>query len=414
MSRSQMLKRSVAAAAGLTVLSSPGLAWARERGIRVAPPLKGSSVSMSELVAQAKKEKGLTTIALPPDWANYGEIISTFQKKYGIPINSTNPDGTSAQENQAVQSLKGDPRAPDVVDDGPAFAISGTVQGLFAKYFVTEFSTIPRAMKDTRGYWTGDYWGAISIGYNANIISTPPKTFADLLKPIYKGQVALNGSPLTAGSAVAGVFAAALANGGSLNDVGPGIDFFAKLKAAGNWIPVDASPQTVASGQTPIVIDWDYLNLAYGPEFPAAKWKTVLPSDGVYGAYYCQAINATAPHPWAARLWEEFLYSDQGQLLWLKGYSHPARFQDLSAAEGDPEGAAERAPAREHLREGQVREQRAADDREEPHRAAVARQDGGVGRRPTSHAGRSGRTRCPAGGASRSPGSERSRSSPTR
>jgi putative spermidine/putrescine transport system substrate-binding protein len=329
MSRSQMLKRSIAAAAGLTVFSTPGLAWARERGIRVAPPLKGKSISMKELIAQAKKEGHLTTIALPPDWANYGEIISTFQKKYGIPVNSTNPDDSSGQENQAVQSLKGDARAPDVVDDSPAFAISGTAQGLFAKYFNTNFSTIPRFMKDTRGYWTGDYYGVISIGYNANIITTPPKTFADLTKPIYKGQVAMNGSPLSAGSAIAGVFAAALANGGSLNDVGPGIDFFAKVKAAGNWIPVDASPQTVASGQTPIVIDWDYLNLAYGPEFPAAKWKTVLPSDGVYGSYYCQAINATAPHPWAARLWEEFLYSDQGQLLWLKGYSHPARFQDL-------------------------------------------------------------------------------------
>ncbi len=330
MSRSQMLKRSVAAATGLTVLASPGLAWARERGIRVTPPLKGRGFSMTELVAQAKKEGHLNTIALPPDWANYGEMISTFQKKYGISINNSNPDGSSAQENQAVQSLQGDPRAPDAVDDGPAFAISGTAQGLFGKYFVSEFSTIPRYMKDTRGYWTGDYYGAVSIGYNANIVKTPPKTFQDLLKPDYKGQVAMNGSPLTAGSAVAGVFAAALANGGSLNDITPGIDFFAKLKSAGNWLPVDSSPQTVASGQTPISIDWDYLNLAYVKEFPAANWKVTIPADGVYGSYYCQAINAHAPHPWSVRLWEEFLYSDQGQLIWLKGYSHPARFQDLA------------------------------------------------------------------------------------
>jgi putative spermidine/putrescine transport system substrate-binding protein len=331
MSRSSMLKRSVAAAAGLTVLSSPGTAWARERGIRVAPPLKGNSVSMKELIAQAKKEGHLNTIALPPDWANYGEIMSTFQKKYGIGITNNNPDGSSAEENQAVQSLQGDPRAPDVVDDGPAFAISGTAQGLFAKYFVSEFSTIPRSMKDTRGYWTGDYWGAVSIGYNANLISTPPKTWQDLLKPDYKGKVALNGSPLTSGSAVAGVFAAALGNGGSLSNVQAGIDLFAKMKSIGNFIPVQSTPQTVASGQTPISIDWDYLNLGYAKEFPAANWKVTIPADGVYGAYYAQAINAHAPHPWAARLWEEFLYSDQGQLLWLKGYSHPARFQDLAA-----------------------------------------------------------------------------------
>jgi putative spermidine/putrescine transport system substrate-binding protein len=331
MSRSQMLKRSIAAAAGLTVLSSPGVAWARERGIRVNPPLKGRGFDMKELVAEAKKEGHLNTIALPPDWANYGEQMSTFQKKYGISINNSNPDGSSAQENQAVQSLQGDPRAPDAVDDGPAFAISGTAQGLFGKYFVSEFSTIPRFMKDTRGYWYGDYYGVVSIGYNANLVKTPPKSFADLLKPAYKGQVSMNGNPLTAGSGVAGVFAAAIANGGSLNDVGPGVDWFAKLKAAGNWLPVDSSPQTVASGQTPISIDWDYLNLGYVKEFPAANWKVAIPSDGVYGAYYAQAINAHAPHPWSARLWEEFLYSDQGQLIFLKGFSHPARFQDLSS-----------------------------------------------------------------------------------
>jgi putative spermidine/putrescine transport system substrate-binding protein len=332
MSRSQMLKRSVAAAAGLTVLGTTagGALAARVRSSAAAPPLKGSSIPMAQLVANAKKEGHLNTIALPPDWANYGELMSTFSKKYGIGITNDNPDGSSAQENEAVRSLKGDSRAPDAVDDGPAFAISGTAEGLFAKYINTNFGTIPRAMKDTRGYWVGDYWGAVSIGYNSNIIKTPPATWKDLLKSDYKGKVALNGSPLTSGSAVAGVFSAALANGGSLSNVGPGVDFFAQLKSSGNFIPVQSTPQTVASGQTPISIDWDYLNLAYVKEFPAAGWKVTVPSDGVYGAYYAQAINANAPHPWAARLWQEFLYSDQGQLLWLKGFSHPARFQDLA------------------------------------------------------------------------------------
>jgi putative spermidine/putrescine transport system substrate-binding protein len=345
MSRSQMLKRSIAAAAGLTILSGPSVAWGARSRPSATPPLKGTTAAMKTLIAQAKKEGNLNTIALPPDWANYGEIMSTFQKKYGLKITNDNPNGSSAQENEAVRSLKGDARAPDVVDDGPAFAISGTVEGLFAKYFNSQFGTIPRAMKDTRGYWTGDYWGAISIGYNANVIKTPPKTWKDLLNSDYRGKVALNGSPLTSGSAVAGVFSAALANGGSLNDVGPGIDFFAKLKSSGNFIPVQSTPQTVASGQTPISIDWDYLNLAYIKEFPSANWKVTVPGDGVYGAYYCQAINATAPHPWAARLWEEFLYSDQGQLLFLKGFSHPARFQDLAKRNVIPKSLLSALPA---------------------------------------------------------------------
>ena len=169
------------------------------------------------MVANAKKEGHLNTIALPPDWANYGEIMSTFQKKYGIPITNDNPDGSSAQENQAIVSLKGDARAPDVVDVGPAFAVSGAAAGLYGKYFVSKFATIPRAMKDTRGLWWGDYWGAISIGYNQGLVSNPPTTWKDLLKPEYKGKVALNGSPLSSNSAVSGVIAAALGNGGSVS-----------------------------------------------------------------------------------------------------------------------------------------------------------------------------------------------------
>jgi len=330
MSRSSMLRRSAAAAFGLTIVGSASTAMAADKVRLAGPPLTMTKAGLPDLVKKAKKEGHLNTIALPPDWSNYGEMMSTFQKKYGIKISNDNPDGSSAEENQAVRSLKGNKRAPDVVDDGPAFAISGTAEGLFARYKNSNFATVPRAMKDTRGFWVGDYWGAVSIGYNANLIKTPPTTWADLLKPEYKGKVALNGSPLTSGSAVAGVFAAAIANGGSLGDVGPGIDFFAKLKQNGNFIPVQSTPQTVASGQTPISIDWDYLNLAYIKEYPGANWKVTIPADGVYGAYYCQAINATAPHPYAARLWQEFMYSDQGQTIFLKGFAHPARFQDMS------------------------------------------------------------------------------------
>ena len=326
LSRATLLRRGVAAGVGLTILSSGGTAFAR--GAQT-PPLRGKD-QFQTILKQAKKEGQINTIALPPDWANYGEIMSTFKKKYGLKLTNDNPDGSSAQENQAVRSLKGDKRAPDVLDVGPSFAIDGANEGLYAKYFNRYFGTVPRAMKDGRGFWIGDYYGVISFGVNRAVVSTVPRKWSDLLKSDYKNRVALNGSPLTSGSAVAGVFSASIANGGSLSNIGPGIDFFKRLKDAGNFLPVQATPQTIASGQTPIVIDWDYLNLAYVKEFPSARIAVSVPSDGVYGAHYCQAINATAPHPWAARLWQEFLYSDAGQLLWLKGFSHPARFTDLS------------------------------------------------------------------------------------
>ncbi|MDX6398867.1 MAG: putative spermidine/putrescine transport system substrate-binding protein [Gaiellaceae bacterium] len=346
MSRSSLLRRSAAAGVGLTILSSPATAFARSSGAAAAaPPLRGASIPFATILKNAKGEKKINTIALPPDWANYGEIMSTFKKKYGLQLTNDNPDGSSAQENEAVRSLKGDSRAPDVLDVGPSFAILGANEGLYAKYYNRYWGSVPRAMKDGRGFWLADYWGVTSFGVNQAAVSNVPKKWSDLLKAEYKNKVALNGSPLTSGSAVAGVFAASIGNGGSLNDIGPGIDFFKKLKDAGNFIPVQATPQTIASGQTPVVIDWDYLNLAYVKEFPAARIAVSIPSDGVYGAHYCQAINASAPHPWAARLWQEFLYSDTGQLLWLKGFSHPARFQDMSKRKVIPANLLKALPA---------------------------------------------------------------------
>jgi putative spermidine/putrescine transport system substrate-binding protein len=344
MSRSSMLRRSAAAAFGLTLVGSASTALGATKAA-LAPPSRMTKAGLAALVKAAKKEGHLNTIALPPDWANYGEALKTFPKKYGIGITNDNPDGTSAQENEAIRSLKGDKRAPDAVDVTESFAVQGANEGLYAKYFNSNYKTIPRALKDTRGFWMGDYWGAVSIGYNKSLISNPPKTFKDLMKPEYRGKVAMNGSPLSSGSAIAGVFAAALANGGSTSNVGPGIDFFAKLKSNGNYIPVQTTPQTVASGQTPISIDWDYNNLAYVTEFPAANWAYTVPQDGVYGGYYAQAISATAPHPYAARLWEEFLYSDQGQIIWLKSGAHPARFADLVARKAIPKAVLAKLPA---------------------------------------------------------------------
>jgi putative spermidine/putrescine transport system substrate-binding protein len=345
MSRSSMLRRSAAAAFGLTIVGGASTALGATKAALASPPSRMTKDGLAALIKAAKKEGHLNTIALPPDWANYKEALHNFPRKYGIGITNDNPDGSSAQENEAVRSLKGDKRAPDAVDVTIPFAISGANEGLYAKYFNSNYKTIPRALKDTRGFWMGDYWGAVSIGYNKTLISNPPKTFKDLLKPEYKGKVAINGSPLTSGSAIAVVFASALANGGSLSDVTAGIDFWSKMKKSGNYIPVGTTPQTVASGQTPISLDWDYNNLAYVKEFPAASWAFNVPSDGVYGGYYAQAVNATAPHPNAARLWEEYLYSDQGQIIWLKGVAHPARFADLVARKVIPKAVLASLPA---------------------------------------------------------------------
>lgn len=289
---------------------------------------------LAALVKAAKKEGTLNAIALPRDWANYGALIDGFEKKYGIKIEVENPDGSSQDEINAVTSRKGQGRAPDVLDLGSSFAISAAQQGLLAPYKVASFADIPAEQKDAQARWYNDYGGYISIGCDAKRVETCPTTFADLLKPQYKGQVALNGNPTKSGSAFGGVWAAALASGGSFDDLQPGLDFFAKLKKNGNYTPVESTPATVEKGETPISIDWDYLNAGYADEFESkgVDWKVSVPSDGKFSQYYSQAVNKDAPHPAAARLWQEYLYSAEGQNLWLKGYARPALMTAMEKA----------------------------------------------------------------------------------
>src|SRR5690606_6336636 len=97
------------------------------------------------LVEAAKKEGRLHVIALPPDWANYGEIIKTFESTYGITIESEDPDASSADEINAVTTRKGQDRAPDGLDLRQSFALSGAAEGLFAPYKVQAFDKIPGA-----------------------------------------------------------------------------------------------------------------------------------------------------------------------------------------------------------------------------------------------------------------------------
>ncbi len=283
---------------------------------------------MDALIAAAKKEGKLNTITLPANWANYGTIITSFEAKYGITIDNANPDGSSQDEINAVKQLKGQDRAPDVLDLGQSFAIQGAKDGLLAPYKVAAFDQIPAAAKDADGKWTSDYGGYVSIGYDPAKVPDPPTSFADLLKPEYKNMVAINGNPTQAGAAFTAVFAAALANKGSFDDIQPGINYFKQLKAAGNFVPVTGSPATVQSGQTPILIWWDYLQES-SVHSQVPSWKVVIPSDASYAAYYSQAINATAPHPAAARLWEEYLYSVEGQNLWLGGSARPILLPNL-------------------------------------------------------------------------------------
>lgn len=298
--------------------------------IGVAP----GQMKMDQLVAAAKQEGQLTVIALPHDWCGYGEVINGFKRKYGLKVNELNPDAGSGDEIEAIKANKGNkgPQAPDVIDVGLSFGPAAKKEGLLQPYKVATWETIPNDQKDSEGYWYGDYYGVLALEINADIVKTVPQDWADLLKPEYRNAVALAGDPRTSNQAIQGVFAAGLsAAGGNVDRAADaGLKFFADLNKAGNFVPVIGKVASLAQGATPIIIRWDYNALSDRDTLKGnPKVEVVVPKSGVVAGVYVQGISAYAPHPNAAKLWMEYLYSDEGQLGWLKGYCHPIRFQDL-------------------------------------------------------------------------------------
>ncbi len=322
------------------------LKWTRMFSLATLVVLAFSSLtagqgSTSQLIAAAKQEGQLTTIALPHDWCGYGDVISGFKQKYGLKVNELSPDAGSGDEIEAIKANKGNkgPQAPDVVDVGLTFGPSSKNEGLLQPYKVATWDTIPNDAKDAAGYWYGDYYGVLAFQVNSDLVPISPRDWPELLKPDYKNAVALAGDPRVSNQAIQGVFAAGLsAAKGNVDAAGEaGLKFFADLNKRGNFVPVIGKAGSLAQGATPIIIRWDYNALADRDTLKGnPRVDVVVPTSGVVAGVYVQAISAYAPHPNAAKLWMEYLYSDEGQLLWLKGYCHPIRFQNLVSARKVP------------------------------------------------------------------------------
>ncbi|MFO1151498.1 MAG: ABC transporter substrate-binding protein [Alsobacter sp.] len=311
-----------------------------------------TAASMDDLVAAAKKEGQLTVIALPHDWCGYGDVIEGFKKKYGLTVNELNPDAGSADEIEAIKANKGNtgPQAPDVIDVGLAFGPSAKKDGLTQPYKVATWDEIPDDVKDAEGHWYGDYYGVMAFGVNKDLVKTTPSDWADLLKPEYANAVALTGDPRASNQAILAILSAGMSRGAKPGKESgeKGLEFFAELNKKGNFVPVTAKSGTIAQGQTPIVAAWDYNLLAWRDSLKGnPPMDVVIPKTASLAGVYVQAISAYAPHPNAAKLWMEYLYSDEGQLGWLKGYCHPARFNAMVKAGKVPKELLDKLPPAE-------------------------------------------------------------------
>lgn len=310
----------------------------------------GESIPLDQLIPAAQSEGQLTTIALPHDWANYGEMIETFKSKYNLQVNELDPNAGSSEELEAIRANRENPGpgAPDVIDIGVGHTVTAMQDGLVARYKVADWDTIP--MKDPDGYWWAEYYGVLAFEGNLDIVDNMPEDWEDLLKPEYRGMVAMAGDVLQSNESVMTVLASGLSRTGGQFEgaAAAGLEFWRELVAAGNFVPVISDVAKIAQGETPLTVQWDYLCLANRDTLAGnPELGIVVPASGVVAGPYAGGISAYAPHPYAARLWWEFVMSDEGQLIYLKGYAHPIRFNDMAARGVIPEELAAALPPAE-------------------------------------------------------------------
>lgn len=286
------------------------------------------------LVAAAKLEGQLTVIGLPHDWCGYGETIESFKTKYGLTINELNPNAIAGEQIEALKANRANrgPQAPDVIELGLPFGVAAKAEGLIQAYKVSTWDSIPASLKDPDGFWTADYYGVLSFEINTDLVYHLPADWSDLLDPALKNSVALSGNPRASSQSIMGVYAAGLSANHGVSDgaAEAGLEFFAGLSKIGNFVAANGQASALAQGTTPIVIRWDFLGLTDRDTLKGNPTvAVVVPRTGVLAGPEVQAISANAPHPNAARLWLEYLFSDEVQLRYLRSYCHAVRFDDL-------------------------------------------------------------------------------------
>ena len=286
-----------------------------------AVPTTAPAPSNQAMLDAAKKEGQVISYGMSDDWVNLENIWKAVEKKYSI--KHTDTDMTSAEQ---ITRLLAEKNAPvmDVADIGYDFLGKLLENNLAMPYKNANWDKISPEFKDADGKWAVAYWGAISFLVNTDLVKNPPQTWDDLLKPEYKDKVCSR-DPAVSTYATGSVLAAAYAKGGGEDNVKPGLDWFKQLRDSGNLrAGVVLNVASVQKGECPISLVYDFDGFAKR-DATKLPLQVIIPKDGTVGMLFAEYISVAAPHPNAAKLTQDFLFSDEGQVLFAQGYAHPGR-----------------------------------------------------------------------------------------
>ena len=278
---------------------------------------------IAALIEQAKAEASVASVGMPDSWANWKDSWDQITQTYGIEHFDT--DMSSAQELAKFEN-EGTNGTADIGDVGVEFGPIGAERGLLQAYKPTTWDQIPDWAKDKDGLWAMPYTGTMAFIIRSDIADAPT-SWADLMEGDYTFSMSAVGSGAQSNAAI---LAAAISRGGSETDLMPGIELFAELAADGRLRANEASPAALERGEIDVAALWDFNALNYAATVGAGKYTVVIPSDGSVTSGYASVINKNAPHPAAAKLAREYIFSDQGQINLANGYARPIRIDHIT------------------------------------------------------------------------------------
>lgn len=309
--------------AGIACSAGLGLTGCEDSAAPAAEAVDYNSMSLDDIIAQAKEEGQINSVGMPDTWANWVGTWDDIEEKYGI--TQADQDMSSAEE-IAMFKQEGTDGTKDIGDVGQQWGPTAEAEGVTLKYKTSYWDEIPDWAKDDDGDWVVGYYGTMSIISNDDQVPNPPTTLAELAEGDYKVSI---GDITAAAAAQHAVLAIAVALGGGLDNMQPAYDFITKIAEAGRLDVSDVSVARLESGEVAVGLNWDYNSLNYRAQIlqnnPDAKFTVSIPTDGSVQSGYATIINANAPHPAAACLAREYILSDEGQVNLARGYATPIR-----------------------------------------------------------------------------------------
>ena len=277
---------------------------------------------------QAQAQQHAICYNCPPEWADWGNQLKAIQARLGIQMPSDNKN--SGQSIAAMIADKANP-VNDVVYLGGISADPAKDAGVLSPYKPKGWEKIPASLKDPEGYWFTIHSGTLGLFVNTAALGGKPvpQSWADLLKPEYKGMVGYL-DPTSAAVGQLGVMAVNLALGGTYDNLDPGIKYFQSLLKNQPIVPKQTSYARVISGEIPILVDYDF-NAYRGQYTDKAPVRFVIPKEGSVVFPYVMALAKNAPNADNGRKVLDFLLSPESQTMWGNAYLRPVFPQYLSA-----------------------------------------------------------------------------------